>query len=179
MKIAFYKNTEEAKLPHKSYSSDSGINLYTIVTGCIIPPGVTEQLETGICAIIDSGYGLNIETRSSIAQKSVSCIGGIVDNDYRGEIKISLCNHNSNKYVILTDDPEAWELHESFSVHGLTTHNAIIIDTRKPIAQMLVVEVPEVEISEATEEQYLEALKVSKRKHGGFGSTDKVVESDK
>ncbi len=49
---------------------------------------------TGIHLIIPEGYWVKIEGRSSLAIKGVFPVGGIIDNDYTGEVKVVLINLN-------------------------------------------------------------------------------------
>lgn len=57
-----------------------------------LEPDTTTVVPTSIHVVIPQGYWLQIEGRSSLAIKGVFPIGGIIDNDYVGEIKVALVN---------------------------------------------------------------------------------------
>lgn len=53
--------------------------------------------------IPDGMYG-KIETRSSFAAKGLQVLGGIIDCDYRGFVKICLINHSDSAFTINVGD---------------------------------------------------------------------------
>ncbi len=64
----------------------------------IIPHNTEKLISTGTYMAIPNGYYGKIESRSSIASKMNCHVGaGVIDADYRGEIKVLLCNRSSNK----------------------------------------------------------------------------------
>lgn len=50
------------------------------------------KVKTGISLIIPAGYWVKIEGKSGLASKGIYPIGGIIDNDYTGEVAIVLVN---------------------------------------------------------------------------------------
>jgi hypothetical protein len=61
---------------------------------CNVPPGGKALIPTGISIEIPSGHYARIAPRSSLAWKSHIDVGaGVVDIDYRGEVKVVLFNH--------------------------------------------------------------------------------------
>lgn len=66
----------------------------------IIKPGTQVMISTGIKLKIPSGYYCQICDRSSMSLNGIKVLGGVIDSDYRGEIKILLFNLNSFEYII-------------------------------------------------------------------------------
>lgn len=52
----------------------------------------------GIRIALPSGHYGRIACRSSLAAKNLSVEAGVIDNDYRGEIKVLLRNHSDEPY---------------------------------------------------------------------------------
>ena len=63
-----------------------------------IAPHDFVTINSHIRLLIPKGYWIKIEGKGSVAIKGVFPIGGIVDNDYTGEVKVVLVNI-SNKSV--------------------------------------------------------------------------------
>lgn len=64
--------------------------------GTLIPLGLAFELPPGC-------YG-RIAPRSSLAMKGVDVAGGVVDADYRGEVKAILVNHGSEVLLVNSGD---------------------------------------------------------------------------
>lgn len=105
--ILFNKMRESAKIPNKRIS-DAGYDLYSAFDSKIkIPARSTTKIHTGIRAVIPDGYYAQIETRSSIAQKGVFVVGGIIDNGYRGEWIVVLMNSTDEDVYLDSDNAVA------------------------------------------------------------------------
>ena len=92
---------ERAVVPTYGSSQAAGADLYAAVDKDIyINPHSTTMIGTGIAAEIPEGYFGAIFARSGIASKQglrpANCVG-VVDSDYRGEIKVAL--HNDTDIV--------------------------------------------------------------------------------
>lgn len=100
MQLKIKKLHEGAKLPTRAHSYDAGIDLYTyqIVT---INPHETKMIATGVALEIPENYVGLVWDKSSIGSKGIKTLGGVIDAQYRGEIKILL--HN------LEDTPHTFE----------------------------------------------------------------------
>ena len=101
MQVAIKKLNEKAILP--SYGSEyaAGADLYACLDGDItINPHDTVLIPTGIALELPVGYAGLIYARSGLATKKGLAPAnkvGVVDCDYRGEVKVALHNH-SNTY---------------------------------------------------------------------------------
>ena len=101
MQVAIKKLSKKAILP--SYGSEyaAGADLYACLDGDItINPHETVLIPTGIALELPVGYAGLIYARSGLATKKGLAPAnkvGVVDCDYRGEVKVALHNH-SNTY---------------------------------------------------------------------------------
>ena len=84
-----------AKLPTKAHYS-AGYDLYSPRIDFHLLPGERAILPLGIATEIPYGYYGKIFGRSGLAaQKGITVLGGVIDNDYRGEWKVVLVNTDS------------------------------------------------------------------------------------
>ena len=91
--------TETAKLPTKAHATDLGFDLYADVAGSVRAlHGAV--ISTGIAIEFPEGFGGIIKDRSSLASIGLSVMGGVIDSDYRGEIKVILYNCDEGTYYI-------------------------------------------------------------------------------
>jgi dUTP pyrophosphatase len=128
-------------LPARSYSGDAGLDLSSCER-VVLAPGARALVPTGIAIAIPDGYAGYVQPRSGLASKhgiSIVNAPGLVDSGYRGELLINLLN---------TDPREAFT-----------------IEPGMRIAQLVVLEVPHVELVEVDE------LPDSERGVRGFGSS--------
>ena len=92
----------EAKLPHYSSASASGIDLcaYLPEGPIVISPFERVLIPTGLKIALEDGYEAQIRPRSGLAIKhgiTVLNTPGTIDSDYRGEIKI--INKRTNEII--------------------------------------------------------------------------------
>lgn len=91
------KLVPEAILPTYGSEDAAGMDLYA-VSGAEIVPGETAMISTGIAAEIPKGYVGLVFARSGLACKQGLAPAnkvGVIDADYRGEIKVALHNHSA------------------------------------------------------------------------------------
>ena len=55
---------------------------------------------TGVAALAPLGIYIRIASRSSFALKHIDVVGGVVDPDYHGEIKVILANHGPRDFQV-------------------------------------------------------------------------------
>ena len=85
MEIVLMNNN--AIIPTRTSKRSAGLNLYSSVDVCI-EIGSIKKVNTGICVSLpENSYG-SIRDKSSLAAKGLLTIGGVIDNDYTGEIII-------------------------------------------------------------------------------------------
>ncbi len=105
MKLLIKKLTESASLPLRATEHSAGADLFACIDSPVtISPGEIKMLPTGISVECDDkNTALLIYARSSLASKygiTLANSVGVVDSDYRGEIKIPLINLGSQPYEI-------------------------------------------------------------------------------
>ena len=88
-----------ARLPAYGSAQAAGADLYACLEApCIIAPGETAFVPTGIALEVPLGCAGLIYARSGMACKRGLAPAnkvGVVDSDYRGEILVALHNHGS------------------------------------------------------------------------------------
>ena len=101
MKINIKKLTETAILPERGSAFAAGYDLFADLTEAKeLKPHETFLVPTGLAMEIPEGYWGGIFARSGLASKEglrpANCVG-VVDADYRGEVKVAL--HNDSEVV--------------------------------------------------------------------------------
>lgn len=93
--INIRKTRPDALLPTRAKPGDSGLDLYALDTGAI-PPRDRGLLSTGIAIELEPGFEAQVRPRSGMSIKQgVVAAFGTVDSGYRGEVKVTLINHDS------------------------------------------------------------------------------------
>ena len=78
---------DDAIIPMRASKRSAGLDLYTNVD-VNIEVGSINKINTGICiSLPENSYG-SIRDKSSLAAKGLLTLGGVIDNDYTGEIII-------------------------------------------------------------------------------------------
>jgi len=92
MKLKVKKLRADAKLPVRKREGDAGLDLYS-VEDVTLKPGEWKAVSTGIAVEIPKGYVGIVKDRSGLALKyALHCLAGVIDENYRGEIKVVLIN---------------------------------------------------------------------------------------
>lgn len=95
-----------AKLPTYGSADAAGADLYACLEGPVtIAPGETAWIPTGIALEVPKGCAGLVYARSSMGAKRGLAPAnkvGVIDSDYRGEIRVVLLNHGK---VIQTVEP--------------------------------------------------------------------------
>jgi len=100
MSLKVKKLSSDAQLPTRGSDGAAGYDLQSIES-CVILPGKRAVVATGISLELPHGVYGRIAPRSGLAVKHGIQVGaGVVDSDYRGEVKVVLFNHDSNPYLI-------------------------------------------------------------------------------
>lgn len=97
--IRVKKLNQNAKLPTYGSVEAAGADLYACISETTkILPGETVWIPTGIALEVPKGYAGLIYARSSMGVKRGLAPAnkvGVIDSDYRGEIRVVLLNHSS------------------------------------------------------------------------------------
>lgn len=88
--IKFKRLFDDAMVPSLGSGGAAGFDLHSHQAGALYTSDVL-ALGTGIAAAIPEGYVGIIKPRSGLAMKyGVNVLAGVIDSDYRGEIKVLL-----------------------------------------------------------------------------------------
>jgi dUTP pyrophosphatase len=94
-----------AKLPQRAHPSDAGADLFALES-CEIYPGEQKLVDTGVAVKIPRGFAGFIFNRSSQGKKGITIPHsvGVIDSDYRGNLKVLLKNIGEDPYTIEPGD---------------------------------------------------------------------------
>ena len=141
LKVRFKKLVPEAVAPYQATDGSAGWDL--TATSRELAQGKKAVYGTGLAVEIPKGYVGLLFPRSSIHKKALRLSNsvGVIDSDYRGEIKAVFI----------------WE--------GYWPHDCILYQPGDRICQLIILPVPTIEWEESEE------LTPTKRGEGGYGST--------
>ena len=109
MELKIKKLNDNAIIPKAATGGSAGMDLYACLdSDVVLKPGERALIPTGIAiALPDSSYVAYIYARSGLAIKNgitlSNCVG-VVDSDYRGEIKVGLVNLSDKDYTVTSGD---------------------------------------------------------------------------
>jgi len=110
MKVRIKKLSENALVPTYGTNYAAGADLYACIDEKIlIAPHETKMVGTGIAMEIPDGYVGLVFARSGLACKKGLAPAnkvGVIDSDYRGEIKVALHNHNGSGEALTIENGE-------------------------------------------------------------------------
>ena len=132
---------ENAVVPERAYDGDAGLDL-AACEQVVLEPGERATVGTGLAVAIPPGHAGFVQPRSGLAARhgiGVVNSPGLIDAGYRGELRVVLLN---------TD-----------------TRDRFTVEPGMRIAQLVVLEVPQIELVEVAE------LPPSERGARGFGSS--------
>lgn len=139
VKIRMAENCRDL-IPAKAHSDDAAFDLHSRVD-MVVPVGKSTLVPTGVFLELPVNYEAQVRPRSGLALKhniTLTNSPGTIDAGYRGEVGVIMFNHGPEEFPVKRGDR---------------------------IAQMVITELPEVELLEAEE------LTSTDRGQGGFGST--------
>ena len=95
---------ENTVLPVCGSAGAAGYDLCT-ASSCVIPSRGKGTIETGLGVALPVGTYARIAPRSGLAIRNFIDVGaGVVDSDYRGEIKVVLFNHSAEDFNVQASD---------------------------------------------------------------------------
>ncbi|MGP1543989.1 MAG: dUTP diphosphatase [Candidatus Fimenecus sp.] len=98
------KLTETALVPTRATEGSAGLDLCAdIEKSVVLKNGDTAVISTGIAIEIPKGYAAYIFARSGLSIKhGITLLNavGVIDSDYRGEIKVGVINLKKDTYEI-------------------------------------------------------------------------------
>jgi dUTP pyrophosphatase len=133
----------DAVIPERAYHGDAGLDL-AACERVELAPGERAVVGTGLAVAIPEGYAGFVQPRSGLADRhGISIVNspGLIDSGYRGELKVILINSDHSE--------------------------PFVVEPGMRIAQLVVLEVPELELAEVDE---LPATERGVRGHGSSGA---------
>src|SRR3954452_973534 len=109
------KVTPDAKIPQIQSPGAIGLDLHANEE-VVIPTKQQEVIPTGIAVEIPRGHYLRITPRSRMSKKGIDIGAGVIDPDYRGEIKALLINNSADEIKIQKHDRIAQAILEKATV---------------------------------------------------------------
>ena len=111
MDVKVKKLDPAATIPTFGSDDAAGCDLYANLAEeggmVVIRPGTKRFIKTGIAMAIPKGYGGFLYARSGLACKQglrpANCVG-VIDSDYRGEIRVGLANTSQEDYTVMPGD---------------------------------------------------------------------------
>lgn len=96
------KLSDNAIVPERAHPSDAGADLRSI-ENATIEVGQMRLIDTGVALKIPVGYVGLVYARSSMGKIRVTLANGtgVIDSDYRGNIKVMLLNEGMDPYKII------------------------------------------------------------------------------
>lgn len=89
-----------AILPTRAHDKDAGLDLYSREEQIILP-GESAVFDTGVHAELPPGTFGKLESKSGLHFKAgIVCLGGVVDESYRGSINVKLTNFGDKPYMV-------------------------------------------------------------------------------
>lgn len=104
--IQLVRSHFDSKVPKQGTEGSAGFDLHSVEDGCIAA-GQTSIVSTGLSMAIPLNFVGLICSRSGLAAKSsvfVLNAPGVIDSDYRGEIKLILMNAGPTSYTYCEGD---------------------------------------------------------------------------
>ncbi len=104
MKVELKKLTTTAIIPERGSVSAAGYDLFADVSEDVeIKPHETKMIGTGVAIAIPEGYFGGVYARSGLSYKEglrpANCTG-VIDSDYRGEIKVTVHNDSNDTRIV-------------------------------------------------------------------------------
>ena len=104
MKLEIKRLSEKAILPQYMTQGAAAMDLCACLDeSVVLEPGARALIPTGLSAAAPFGYALFLFARSGLASKNGVCLSngvGVIDSDYRGEIKVALCNLSDTPFTV-------------------------------------------------------------------------------
>ncbi len=106
--IRIKKLTETAKVPEKAHDTDAGYDFFSDDENKIIQPKTRETFSTGISVALPKlnegekkHLYLRIANKSGLSvKKGLDVLAGVIDENYRGDIKICIFNTSDESVEI-------------------------------------------------------------------------------
>ena len=90
----------DAIVPKRATPGSAGYDLSSVEEVTLKAGSLGNTISTGIAVVAPTGTYIRIAPRSSISKRGIEVGAGVIDEDYRGEIKVVLHNHSETDVQI-------------------------------------------------------------------------------
>jgi dUTP pyrophosphatase len=101
-------DAEDLPLPAPATSGSAGVDLHAALKeDMVLAPGERALIPTGVSIAVPPGYEAQVRPRSGLALRHGIVLPnapGTIDSDYRGELKVILCNLGDEAYTVRRGD---------------------------------------------------------------------------
>jgi len=116
MKVEIVKCHELARVPSRGSTDAAGADLHSTEQTTLLP-GQRKLIGTGLKMQIPKDVYGRIAPRSGLAHKhGIDTLAGVIDPDYRGEVKVLLLNTSDKEFEIQIGDRIAQLIFERFAI---------------------------------------------------------------
>lgn len=106
--------SKDAKLPHRGSPESAGMDLF-ITEDLILKPHDRRLAPTGLRMCTPPGTYARVAPRSGLSLRGIDIGAGVIDRDYRGELKILLINNSPDTFTFHKGDRVAQLVLEKIS----------------------------------------------------------------
>ncbi len=108
LEVKIKKLSEKAILPKYQTEGAAGMDISACLDETVIlKPMERKLISTGFAIAVPDGYAAFLYARSGLASKKgitlPNCVG-VIDSDYRGEVKVALVNLSDEEFLINDGD---------------------------------------------------------------------------
>lgn len=119
------RKNETVKLPMRATDGSAGYDICANET-CEISPWSRKLIETGLYIQVPSSTYCRIAPRSGLAWKnSIDVAAGVIDSDYRGEVRVLLVNNGDKIFNVHVGDRIAQLILETIITPEITVLDEI------------------------------------------------------
>lgn len=101
--LAFYLGEGGSHHPTRAHDIDAGWDLY-LAEDIVVSPGATTKTNTLVSCVLPPHWWALLKERSSVAKQNVVVTAGVIDNGYRGQIRLLLVNHGTEPVAFASGD---------------------------------------------------------------------------
>lgn len=108
LNVEIKKLSADALLPQYQTEGAAGMDISACIEeDIVLNPMERKLISTGFAIAVPDGYAAYLYARSGLASKKgitlPNCVG-VIDSDYRGEVKVALVNLSDEPFVIKNGD---------------------------------------------------------------------------
>ncbi len=108
LNVEIKKLSSDALLPEYQTEGAAGMDISACIEeDIVLNPMERKLISTGFAIAVPDGYAAYLYARSGLASKKgitlPNCVG-VIDSDYRGEVKVALVNLSDEPFVIKNGD---------------------------------------------------------------------------